>query len=72
MIQLTLTTSQVAALVTALEYEITMQQFSDFPDFSDVELMGQFNDRAAVLSLLKGARSKAACECAIWRMGWPL
>jgi hypothetical protein len=55
MIQLTLTTSQVAALVTALEYEITMQQFSDFPDFSDVELMGQFNDRAAVLSLLKGA-----------------
>jgi hypothetical protein len=57
MIQLTLTTSQVAALVTALEYEITMQQFSDFPDFADVGLMGQFHERAAVLSLLKGARS---------------
>jgi hypothetical protein len=57
MIQLTLTTSQVAALVTALEYEISMMQFSDFPDFADVDLMGQFNDRASVLSLLKGARS---------------
>jgi hypothetical protein len=56
-IQLTLTTSQVAALVTALEYEISMQQFSELPDFADVGLMGQFNDRAAVLSLLKGARS---------------
>jgi hypothetical protein len=57
MIQLTLTTAQVDAIVTALEYEITMQQFSELPDFSDVGLMGQFNDRAAVLSLLKGARS---------------
>jgi hypothetical protein len=56
MIQLTLTTSQVAALVTALEYEISMQQFSELPDFADVGLMGQFNDRAAVLSLLKGVR----------------
>ena len=55
-IKLTLTTSQVDAIVTALEYEITMQQFSDFPDFADVGLMGQFHDRAAVLSLLKGAR----------------
>jgi hypothetical protein len=55
-IKLTLTTSQVAALVTALEYEISMLQFSELPDFSDVELMGQFKDRAAVLSLLKGAR----------------
>jgi hypothetical protein len=57
MIQLTLTTSQVAALVTALEYEITMQQFSELPDFADVDLMGQLMARAAVLSLLKGARS---------------
>jgi hypothetical protein len=56
-IKLTLTTSQVDAIVTALEYEISMMQFSDFPDFADVDLMGQFNDRAAVLSLLKGARS---------------
>jgi hypothetical protein len=56
MIQLTLTTSQVAALVTALEYEISMQQFSDLPDFADVDLMGQLMARAAVLSLLKGAR----------------
>jgi hypothetical protein len=53
-IKLTLTTAQVAALVTALEYEISMQQFSELPDFADVGLMGQFNDRAAVLSLLKG------------------
>jgi hypothetical protein len=57
MIQLTLTTSQVAALVTALEYEISMQQFSELPDFADVDLMGQLMARAAVLSLLKGARS---------------
>ena len=57
MIQLTLTTSQVAALVTALEYEISMLQFSELPDFADVDLMGQFKDRAAVLSLLRGARS---------------
>jgi hypothetical protein len=55
MIQLTLTTAQVDAIVMALEYEITMMQFSELPDFADVGLMGQFNDRAEVLSLLKGA-----------------